>query len=483
MRGEALYPDSVPYAPNQSDPEEIEGLPMPRRIWAIAAISFGMSLFVLDGAIANVALPTIANDLGVDDGVVTNVVTVYQLLLVMLLLPFASLGDRIGQRSLYQIGQIFFLFASGAALFVSDFTGLLIVRAFQAVGAGMSLAVAVAILREIYPARSLGSGLGLNSVIVASSAALAPTLGGYIVAHLDWRWIFAAAAPLALISLILGRSLPRPVRHDRKVEWLSGGLSAATFLFLIGGLQLAAHGGGVYGWLMMAIGAVLTGLLVRRETGRDNPVLPVDLIANPVVGLSVLATICAFIAAGTIMLSLPFRFQHAMGFRPDEIGLLLLPFPLTMMFVSPFAGWLSDRIAPTKLGVTGMMVAVSGFTALLFMSNDSAFIDIAWRIALTAVGFGLFFSPNSRLVIGRVPRSRSAAAGGLLSTGRLLGQTLAASMVGVLLAMNVGQGSAPILLAGGLALLAALCSLVRFRTARRSRAAADQSTQSRPISR
>src|SRR5690606_760906 len=79
-----------------------DGLPLPRRLWAIAAISFGTALLVLDGAIANVALPTIARDLGVENGVVTNVVTVYQLVLVMVLLPFASVGDKIGHRRLYQ---------------------------------------------------------------------------------------------------------------------------------------------------------------------------------------------------------------------------------------------------------------------------------------------------------------------------------------------------------------------------------------------
>ena len=83
-----------------------DGLPMPRRIWAICAISFGTALFVVDGAVANVALPTIARDLSVSTGAATSVVTIYQLVMVMVLLPFATIGDRIGHRRLYQIGQI-----------------------------------------------------------------------------------------------------------------------------------------------------------------------------------------------------------------------------------------------------------------------------------------------------------------------------------------------------------------------------------------
>src|SRR6187399_3778326 len=135
-----------------------DGLPKPRRYWAIAAISFGTALLVLDGAIANVALPTIARDLNVTNAAVTNVVAVYQLVLVMALLPFSSLGDRIGHRWFYQAGQLLFLVASALCLFANGFIVLLLLRALQALGAAMALSVSAAMLRQIYPAKQLGSG-------------------------------------------------------------------------------------------------------------------------------------------------------------------------------------------------------------------------------------------------------------------------------------------------------------------------------------
>src|SRR5687767_14103499 len=201
--------------PIQTDPNSPDGLPKPRRFWAIAALSFGTALLVLDGAIPPVALPTIARDLGVRNAVVTNVVTVYQLVLVMLLLPFSSLGDRIGHRRFYQAGQALFLVASALCLLAESFFLLLALRALQAIGAAMALSVSAAMLRQIYPASQLGTGMGVNSVIVASSAALAPTLGGFIVGNAAWQWVFAAAVPFALVSLLLGRALPEPVRQQR----------------------------------------------------------------------------------------------------------------------------------------------------------------------------------------------------------------------------------------------------------------------------
>ena len=456
---------AMPAAPA---PADTDGLPKPRRYWAIAAISFGTALLVLDGAIANVALPTIARDLGVTDAVVTNVVTIYQLVLVMVLLPFSSLGDRIGHRNFYQAGQALFLVASALCLLAQDFFVLLALRALQAIGAGMALSVSAAMLRQVYPARQLGTGMGVNSVIVASSAALAPTLGGFIVEHAAWQWVFAAAAPFAVVSLLLGRALPEPVRQQRPPEWLSGLWSAATMLLRIGGLQHATHESGAIGVGVALAGLVSLWLLVRRERARTAPVLPVDLLAMPVLGFSALGAVACFVSAGALMLSLPFRFQLTMGYSAEEAGLLLLPFPLTMLVVAPLAGWMSDRIAPTKLGVTGMALAIAGLLLLVFMPDRPGELAIAWRLSLTAAGFGLFFAPNSRLLIGQAPRERAAAAGGLLSTSRLLGQTMAAVTVGVLLAAGAGLGSVPLFVSCALAVVAALCSLARFRSVTRA---------------
>jgi DHA2 family multidrug resistance protein-like MFS transporter len=236
-----------------------------------------------------------------------------------------------------------------------------------------------------------------------------------------------------------------------------------TFLLVIGGIQLATHGGTVAVGVGLSVMGVLSAvLLVLRERERPNPVVPVDLLAKPVIGLSALAAVCAFVASGSLLVALPFRFEEGFGYSPDEVGLLLLPFPLTMLVVAPAAGWLSDRIAPTKLGVTGMAIAITALLLLAFLPDAPGAFAISWRLSLCALGFGLFFAPNSRLLIGQAPKDRSAAAGGLLSTSRLTGQTFAAAGVGILLTTGLGLGPWPMLIACALAGVAAVCSLTRF---------------------
>lgn len=452
---------------------EGEGLPMPRRFWAIIAVSFGTALFVLDSAIANVALPTLSRELGVDAGAVTAVVTVYQLVMVMGLLPFAKLGDRIGHRRIYQIGQTVFCIASALIWFIDSFAMLLLLRALQALGASLALAVASAMIRNIYPEKSLGSGLGINSVVVASSAALAPTLGGFIVTHLDWQYVFVVAVPFALLSLLLGRSLPN-ARPGADLDGVGSAWSAITVALLIGGVQLAAHGGTlVPGSAAFVLGVASAWLLVQREKQQARPVLPVDIMALPAVGLSALAASVAFCATALLTVSLPFILEQKLGYRPDEVGLLLLPFPLTMLVFAPFTGWLSDRIAPTKLGLFGLSILIVGFTSFIFLPADGTYFDVAWRLVTCAIGFAFFMPPNSRLLIGSAPRDRAAAAGGVLSTSRLFGQANAAALAGLMLGLGLGMGPVPFYLAIGLSVVAGACSLTRYRTIKAQRRLAD----------
>jgi DHA2 family multidrug resistance protein-like MFS transporter len=440
-----------------------DGLPLPRRYVAIAAMSFGSALVIIDGGVANVALPTIARDLGVGQSAVVSVVTVYQVMLVMLLLPFAGLGERIGLKTAYQAGQAIFTIATILCFFAKSLPFLLIVRAAQALGAAGVLSVSSALIRQIYPSNQLGRGLGVNAVVVTSSAAIAPTIGGLILSIAPWPWVFASAVPFALASLALGRAIPNPRARHATFDVFGAVLCAAMFGLVIGGLESMVHGDSpVVSAAIVAVGVVVGIYFVRRERGEPNPILPIDLLVRPVLALSAIGGFVAFTASMTLLISTPFRL-HALGFSAAAIGAAIAPWPLTNMFVAPVAGLLSDRVPAGLLGGIGMIVSVAALLLIGFMPAHPTYFDVAWRMALCGSGFGTYLPPNARLLVGSAPRERAAAAGGLVSTVRLAGQTTGATLVAALLALGIGQGPTPALIAAGLALVAGLCSIARLR--------------------
>jgi DHA2 family multidrug resistance protein-like MFS transporter len=443
----------------------MDGLPLPRRYLAIVAISFGTALAVLDGSIVGVALPTLARDLNVAPSSAMLIVTMYQLALIMTLLPFSALGARIGLRRLYQYGQLLFAVATLLCFFANSLPFLIVVRVLQALGAAAALSVASAMVRSIYPAGQLGGGLAINNVVVSIAGALAPTLGGLILSFASWRWIFTAAFPLTILSLLLGRrALPEPVRRDEPYDVLGALLCALTFGLVFAGLESLVHGNSpVISAAVVLAGAGIGAIFVRRELQASEPILPVDLLARPVLALSIAGALAAFVASSTLLLSLPFRLQQHYGFTPGEVGAVITPLPLAMMVAAPIAGYLSDRVLAGILGGIGMAITTVAMLLLALLPEQATPVAVSWRMALAGVGYGMFFAPNARLIVSSTPWHRAASAGGLISTNRLTGQTLGATLLAALLAMNVGSGRIPAVIACGLTFIAMLCSVARLR--------------------
>ncbi|MFT3966643.1 MAG: MFS transporter [Sphingobium sp.] len=438
-----------------------DGLPLPRRYRAIAALSMGTIVTTVDGSIVNVALPTLARDLHVEPSAAVLMVTVYQLVMMMALLPFAALGERIGLRRLYQYGLIVFLAATILCFFARSLPFLILVRAFQSMGAAAVLSVASALIRIVYPSAQLGRGLSLNTVIAATAASFAPSIGGIILGIAPWNWLFAMLAPFALLSIFLGRSsLPEPMARAEPYDVLGAVMCAATFGFTVFGLESGLHGDSpVISAAMGALGIGLGFVFVRRELGQARPTLPVDLLRNRTIALSTLSLLAVYMASMVAMLILPFRLQQEYHFSPVEAGAVIAPWPLISMVVAPTSGLLSDRLPAGLLGVIGMAVGTVALVALAFIPPEPDYFDLLWRVSLCGIGFGMFYSPTTRQLVGAAPVDRTAAAGGLTSTTRGAGQTFGSTGVAALIASGHGTGPAAFLIGSALALTGALCSL------------------------
>ncbi|RVT90844.1 MFS transporter [Sphingomonas crocodyli] len=442
-----------------------DGLPQPRRLLAIIALSMGTALTTIDGAIATVALPTIARDLHVDGSAAVLVVTVYQLTLLMTMLPCAGIGDRIGLKRFYQYGQMLFAISTILCFFAKSLPFLLVVRAMQGLGAAATLSMMAAMIRNIYPSSHLGRGLGVNSVVASSSAALAPTLGGFILLYGQWPWVFAAAVPFAILSLILGRhALPDIPPSEGKFDLVGSVYNVIVFGLLIFGLEGLVHGDSpIVSLAVMGVGVLVAIRFVKHELQEERPILPVDLFASKLISLSIAGALLVFMANVSLTLSMPFRLQHLYGFTPAQVGAVMTPMPLTLMVMAPISATLADKLNAGILGASGMFVFVIGLLLMAFLPVHPTSFDVAWRMAVCGVGVALYLPTNVRLVMAATPRDRAAAAGGLTSTTRMTGQTLGATMVAALLAIGIGDGRAPVLIAAAFAVIGGLFSLGRIK--------------------
>src|ERR1700733_10344951 len=214
-----------------------DGLPVPRRYWAIAAIILAITMSVLDSTIVNVALPSMAHDFRASDAASIWVINAYQIAILVALLPLASLGEIVGYRRVSQCGLAVFTVASLACALAPTLAMLSIARVVQGLGAAGIMSVNSALVRFTYPHRMLGRGIGINAFSVAIAAAIGPTIASAILAIANWRWLFAVNVPVGLLTIVIALyALPETQRSSRRLNHMGVVLQVGTFGLLLCGL-------------------------------------------------------------------------------------------------------------------------------------------------------------------------------------------------------------------------------------------------------
>ncbi len=442
-----------------------DGLPYPRRYWAVVTIGLAVAMAVIDAAIANIALPTIAHDLNTDAANSIWIVNGYQLAIAVSILPLSSFGEIIGYRRVYMSGLALFTAASLLCALSQNFLMLAGARVLQGFGAAGIMSVNVALVRYTWPHSQLGRGIGVNALVVAVASAAGPTIAAGILAVATWPWLFAVNVPFGLLAIVIGRlSLPQSPHGRRRFDYGSALLSASTLGLLIVSVDAVGHG--EIGWIFAGEVVAVAGLgtvLVRRQLSLTSPLLPVDLLRQPIIALSVGTSICSFLAQMLAMVALPFLLQTRLGYSAVDTGLLVTPWPIATGFAAPLAGRLADRYPAGLLGGIGLVLLAAGLAALGLMPIHPSTANIVWRMALCGLGFGIFQSPNNRAMIGNAPRERAGGAAGMLSTARLLGQTLGAALMAVLFGRLAGHAeTSALLLAAVFAAMGAGVSSLRL---------------------
>lgn len=448
-----------------------DGLHRPRIYYAMIATFSGLFLSVLDGTICNVVLPTISEDLQVSSSDSIWVINAFQLVIMMTLLPFSSLGELFGYKRIYLYGVAVFTVGSLFCALTDTLLWLVIARVFQGIGAAMIMSVNTSLVRIIYPKRHLGKGVGLNATIVAIASVAGPTLAAAILSVASWPWLFAINVPVGIITFYLGRKyLPvNPTRVlGRRFKWKEALFNALTFGLLIGCIEAYSHDVSHVTILVGLLILLIVGVLyVRMQVHDAYPMLPFDLLRIPAFSLSVVTSILSFTSQMLVMIAMPFMLVNTFHYEAVGTGLLMTSWPLVIVFVAPLAGWLVGRVHPGILGGIGLTVMSVGCFSLSFVPVDTSHFGLVWRLMLCGMGFGFFQSPNNHMLLSSAPPHRTGSASGMLATARLLGQTTGAALVALL--FHIFGDTAPhdaMLLAGVLTLCGATSSISRLKLSR-----------------
>jgi DHA2 family multidrug resistance protein-like MFS transporter len=449
-------------APADSALAERDGLPPDARRWAMLSVATGVGMASLDTAIANTALPAIAEQLHTTPAASVWIINIYQLAMVATLLPFAALGEVVGYRRVAMFGMVVFTVASLACALAWSLPSLVVARLFQGIGGAALMGVNTALLRVIYPARLQGRGFGFNSLVVATSFAVGPTVASLVLAAASWPWLFAINVPLGIIAIFMAqRALPANALAGHKIDVLTVLYNMFAF-----GLLILAFGEGAHlqDWHTLvpeiALTIVFFVLLLRRQAGHTAPMLPVDLFRRPLFALSSLTAMCTFAAQGLAFVSLPFFFEHTLGRSPIETGFLMTPWAVLVAVMAPIAGRLSDKYSPGVLGGIGLALLSSGLVAMLMLPAQPTAFDIGWRMAWCGIGFGFFQAPNLKAIMGSAPKSRAGSASGIVATSRLTGQATGAALVAYCFTISAANGTRYALMLG--AAFAAVACVASF---------------------
>jgi DHA2 family multidrug resistance protein-like MFS transporter len=423
-----------------------DGLPPPQRRLAVFALALSSAMGTLDVNIANTALPAMARDLSVSPAASIWIINAYQIASVATLFTFAALGQLYGPARIYRIGVAIFIVASVLCALAHRFDLLIGGRVLQGLGASAIFSITPALYREVFPKDQLGRALGINATVVATSTAAGPMLGGFILAIAPWPWIYAINLPFGLANVALNRALPRDDRNDGRLDLPSAVASAVGFSLLIFGLgSFAREGADATTAAWIAIGVVVFGWFVRRQTRLERPMLAVALFRIPAFTLAGATSFAGFAAQALAYVSLPYFFQRALGATPLDSALLMISWPIMLAVSSPLAGRLSDRFSPGGLATIGLGLLGVGLALYATLPASPSTLQIVLAGAVCGTGFGLFKSPNDRELMMNAPRAFSSSASGVLAAMRTSGQAVGAATVAIVFAAfgaSVAGGSA-----------------------------------------
>lgn len=406
------------------------------RNWVLVAAVLASTISYIDESVVNVALPAIEADLHASVAVMQWLVNAYTLSLAALVLVGGAAGDRFGRRRVFIIGVVVFAATSLWCGLAGDIVQLIAARALQGMGAALLIPCSLALIGAAFDDSSRGKAIGTWAGFSAIAAAIGPLLGGWIVDHTSWRWIFLINPILALPTILIAL---RHVQESRDLEakagidWPGALLAFAGLGSLVFGLIALSdqNWSGPLPVAAMGLGAVLLIGFVWVEWRGSNPMMPLELFRSSTFSGVNLLTLFLYGALGGAFFFLPFALIQVHGYSATAAGAVFLPFTVIMGVLSRWSGGLLDRLGARLPLIVGPSVVAVGFALLaLLADHQSYFVAFIVPVVVMALGMAAAVAPLTTTVINAVPTHRSGVASGINNAVASLAALLAVAGFG-----------------------------------------------------
>jgi EmrB/QacA subfamily drug resistance transporter len=412
-------------------------------------VSLGLVLVAINHRAIQVALPTLTHVFRADLTFIQWVLLVYDLAVIGLVLTLGRLGDLFGRKWIYICGFLIFV-ASSAFCGLAQTSGQLIAaRVLQGIGGAVILANGRALVSINSLPSERGKALGITSTAYHVGYFTGPTLGGFIIDTIGWRWIFFMTLPIGLgCAYFAHRVLKERVQSTAavNVDWLGAlYLLLANIGFVYALNQLPHLGIGhaaVFSFFIVSLASL--ALFVHTERRAQTPILNLALFRNRLFTFSNLSLFFITSTQSGITVLLPFYLQNLMKFTPTQMGWLLIGSSVVIILFAPLAGWLSDRFGSRLLCSIGTAIVVLGQYLIGSFTLESSIFELVLPQILIGLGWALFNSPNQSAIMSAVSRDQVGAASGMTVTTARVGGAIGIALAGAIITYALGaQGLTP----------------------------------------
>ena len=423
-----------------------------RSTLVIAVFCLGLFMTLLDITIVNIAIPDLVTDLNATLETVLWVGSAYSLTYTVLLITAGRLGDIHGPRRLFLLGLALFTLASLASGLSQTPGQLIAFRALQGIGAALLAPQGLPIITSILPAEKRGPAFAATGIMSGLGVLAGPTLGGFLVTNVGWRWIFFLNIPIGVTAFALAFAFMPDVRPGRRhrldlpgVALLTAGLLGVVF-GLIEGQRY--DWGTVVGFvtipMIIAVGAVLLGLFLWRQvrTQRGEPLLPFAVFADRTFTVMTLVLLAMGFAIVGVYLPMTIYYQSVLGLTAVAAGLVMGTQSMAMMITSGVVGGMSGsgRINMKWVLIAGLLLFAGGMVYVVSVATpDSGQWTFVPGLVTAGIGLGCVWTPVFGLATRDMPPSRAGVGAGVLDTVQEFGSVLATAILGALLANRLAD--------------------------------------------